>query len=111
MSGIIDGLSEYLRKALHRYGRQCRKALEECGDTALPREELGAALNERADRIYARPGRNAGTTAAWICGNSSAVVLLRAVDTRWMDHIDAMDQLREGIGLQRLRPAGSHRGI
>ncbi len=27
-------------------------------------------------------------------------VLLRAVDTRWMDHIDAMDQLRDGIGLR-----------
>ena len=27
-------------------------------------------------------------------------VLLRAVDMRWMDHIDAMDQLREGIGLR-----------
>ena len=28
------------------------------------------------------------------------VVLLSAVDRRWMDHIDAMDQLREGIGLR-----------
>ena len=27
-------------------------------------------------------------------------VLLRAVDLRWMDHIDAMDQLRDGIGLR-----------
>ena len=26
------------------------------------------------------------------------VMLLRAVDLRWMDHIDAMDQLRDGIG-------------
>ena len=26
------------------------------------------------------------------------VTLLRAVDIRWMDHIDAMDQLRDGIG-------------
>lgn len=26
------------------------------------------------------------------------VMLLRAVDRRWMDHIDAMDQLRDGIG-------------
>ena len=26
------------------------------------------------------------------------VMLLRSVDTRWMDHIDAMDQLRDGIG-------------
>ncbi len=28
------------------------------------------------------------------------VALLSAVDRRWMDHIDAMDQLREGIGLR-----------
>jgi len=27
-------------------------------------------------------------------------ILLRAVDLRWMDHIDAMDQLRDGIGLR-----------
>ena len=30
------------------------------------------------------------------------VVLLKAVDSHWMDHIDAMDQLRQGIGLQAL---------
>ena len=28
------------------------------------------------------------------------VMLLRVVDTKWMDHIDAMDQLRQGIGLR-----------
>jgi len=28
------------------------------------------------------------------------VVLLRVVDEKWMDHIDAMDQLRHGIGLR-----------
>ena len=28
------------------------------------------------------------------------VVLLSAVDARWMDHIDAMDRLRDGIGLR-----------
>jgi preprotein translocase subunit SecA len=28
------------------------------------------------------------------------VVLLRVVDDKWMDHIDAMDQLRQGIGLR-----------
>ena len=30
------------------------------------------------------------------------VMLLRSVDTRWMDHIDAMDQLRDGIGYRQL---------
>ena len=28
------------------------------------------------------------------------IVLLRSVDSHWMDHIDAMDQLRQGIGLR-----------
>ena len=28
------------------------------------------------------------------------VMLLRSVDLRWMDHIDAMDQLRDGIGFR-----------
>ncbi|MBQ0004990.1 MAG: preprotein translocase subunit SecA [Clostridiales bacterium] len=30
------------------------------------------------------------------------MVLLRVVDNRWMDHIDAMDQLKSGIGLRGL---------
>ena len=30
------------------------------------------------------------------------VVLLRVVDQKWMDHIDAMDQLRQGIGLRAI---------
>ena len=29
------------------------------------------------------------------------VMLLRSVDARWMDHIDAMDQLRDGIGFRQ----------
>ncbi len=28
------------------------------------------------------------------------IVLLQVVDSKWMDHIDAMDQLRQGIGLR-----------
>src|SRR5699024_2812215 len=28
------------------------------------------------------------------------VILLKVVDSKWMDHIDAMDQLRQGIGLR-----------
>ena len=30
------------------------------------------------------------------------VVLLQAVDSHWIDHIDAMDQLRQGIGLRAI---------
>ena len=28
------------------------------------------------------------------------VIILKAVDARWTDHIDAMDQLRQGVGLR-----------
>ena len=39
------------------------------------------------------------------------MILLRVVDNKWMDHIDAMDQLRTGIGLRGLGgqdPAGAY---
>ena len=93
----VDGLSEYLEKLCIDMGG-VRKALEECG-AGVTREELCAALNERADKIYAAREK------MWKDGGLDIreferVALLRAVDTRWMDHIDAMDQLREGIGLR-----------
>lgn len=28
------------------------------------------------------------------------IILLKVIDRKWMDHIDDMDQLREGIGMQ-----------
>ncbi len=34
--------------------------------------------------------------------NIERMVLLRVVDSKWMDHIDAMDQFRRGIGLRAL---------
>lgn len=30
------------------------------------------------------------------------VILLQVIDTKWMDHIDAMDQLKQGIGLRAI---------
>ena len=33
------------------------------------------------------------------------ICLLRNVDSKWMDHIDNMDQLQAGHGPARLRPA------
>src|SRR3712207_7478167 len=30
----------------------------------------------------------------------SRVIMLMVVDRKWMDHIDAMDQLRQGIGIR-----------
>ena len=30
------------------------------------------------------------------------LILLQVVDSKWMDHIDAMDQLKQGIGLRAI---------
>ena len=34
--------------------------------------------------------------------DNEKMILLRVVDNRWMDHIDAMDELKQGIGLRSL---------
>ena len=39
------------------------------------------------------------------------MILIRVIDNKWMDHIDAMDQLKSGIGLRGLGgqdPAGAY---
>ena len=41
-------------------------------------------------------------------GDLERKILLRAVDLNWMDHIDAMEELRRGIGL---RAYGQHNPI
>ncbi len=61
---------------------------------------LSAAL-EGASEAYA--AREADIAAAGAdMREIERVVLLNAVDSHWMDHIDAMDQLRQGIGLQAI---------
>ncbi len=60
-------------------------------------------LRERArnsvDRHYERQELEFGTDTF---REIERIVLLRNVDTKWIDHIDAMDQLRQGIGLRAI---------
>jgi preprotein translocase subunit SecA len=56
-------------------------------------------LKKESVRFYDK--REAGITQAGIdMRELERTVLLRSVDLRWMEHIDAMDQLRDGIGLR-----------
>ena len=73
---------------------------QELGDTS--REEVAEKLKEKARTIYAQREEEFGSD---IMREMERVMLLRSVDTNWMDHIDAMDQLRQGIGL---RAYGQH---
>ncbi len=63
------------------------------------REELIEALKEDARAFYNE--REALLESLNVdMREVERVMLLRSVDTRWMDHIDAMDQLRDGIGFR-----------
>ncbi|MBE6809385.1 MAG: preprotein translocase subunit SecA [Ruminococcaceae bacterium] len=73
---------------------------EELGDTS--REEIAEQLKAKARENYAAREEEYGSE---VMREMERVMLLRSVDTNWMDHIDAMDQLRQGIGL---RAYGQH---
>ena len=63
------------------------------------REGFLAALKEDARAFYAEREQMMEEVRVDM-REVERVMLLRSVDTRWMDHIDAMDQLRDGIGFR-----------
>lgn len=64
---------------------------------SFTREELIEELTKIALAHYERQEKEFGEDTI---RELERVILLRVVDTKWIDHIDAMDQLREGIGLR-----------
>ena len=65
-------------------------------------ESITDYLKEKAREKYSAREKEFGEE---VMREIERVVLLRSVDTNWMDHIDAMDQLKQGIGL---RAYGQH---
>jgi len=61
------------------------------------REELAAYIEEEVEELYRRIGEAVGESTL---RDFERLVLLRVVDYHWMDHLAAMDDLREGIGLR-----------
>ncbi|MBC7765649.1 MAG: preprotein translocase subunit SecA [Hyphomonadaceae bacterium] len=63
----------------------------------LTKEYLEDDLKELAVAQYDEKEQSVGSE---IMREVERVIMLRNVDTKWMDHIDGMDQLRQGIGLR-----------
>lgn len=61
------------------------------------KEEIIEYLMELVDKLYNEREEQIG---AETMREFEKVVVLRAVDSKWMDHIDAMDHLRQGIHLR-----------
>ena len=62
------------------------------------KNELKHMLKEEAIKLY--EAKEAEFPEAEQIREIERVVLLKVIDNKWMNHIDDMDQLRQGIGLQ-----------
>jgi len=71
----------------------------------LDKDEICKNLQERAVRLYEKREAEFGDQVA---REIDRAMLLRCIDTLWMDHIDAMDELKKGIGL---RAYGQHNPV
>ena len=73
----------------------CTFTPEECDD--LTADQLTNILSDQAHKVYEAKEQALGSP---IMRELERVVLLKNVDSKWMDHIDAMTELRNGIGLR-----------
>mgnify|MGYP003096496638 FL=1 len=64
----------------------------------LKKNQLKQLLKEQATKLY--ESKEAEFPEAEQLRELERVIVLKVVDRKWMDHIDDMEQLRQGIGLQ-----------
>ncbi len=62
------------------------------------KDELTHIIKEKAVKLY--EAKEAEFPSQEQMREIERVILLRVIDKKWMEHIDDMDQLRQGIGLQ-----------
>ena len=65
----------------------------------VKKSDITEMLQERAETIYEAKEAEYGSE---VMRELERVVLLRNVDQKWMDHIDAMDELKHGIYLRSM---------
>jgi len=88
----MDGLMEYAESIFLPKGALKLENVED-----MKREDLKKLLMEKALELYEAKEKELGSD---VMREFERVVMLKVVDQKWMDHIDAMDQLRQGIGLR-----------
>ncbi|MCI6498224.1 MAG: preprotein translocase subunit SecA [Lachnospiraceae bacterium] len=66
--------------------------------SSMKKAELTHMLKEKAVKLY--EAKEAEFPEPEAVRELERVILLKVIDRKWMDHIDDMDQLRQGIGLQ-----------
>ena len=89
-----DGMTTYAESLFLPKGAldEVHKDLE-----SVAKEDIKEILLEAANKAYEAREAEFGPE---LMRELERVVLLRTVDEKWMDHIDAMDQLRYGVGMR-----------
>src|SRR5699024_5348689 len=72
-------------------------SLETSSKKSIKTEDVATELTEKAHQKYAQKEQEFGEN---VIRELERVVMHKIVDERWMDHIDAMDELKDGIGLR-----------
>ncbi len=83
----------------HFFGLLCKEDDFKYTEDELPtlkKEDIADVLHERANALYSSKEEILGERMREI----ERVMLLGSVDQNWMNHIDAMDDLRSSVGLQ-----------
>ena len=110
ISKIIDGVAERIVDAYISEDSVNKEALiqditttfginklDALNNKKIDSEEILAELKEKAHSKYEEKEKDFGEKTI---RELERVVMLKIVDERWMDHIDTMDELKDGIGLR-----------
>ena len=88
-----DDVSALKQELYNEFGFDDLKSLK---DEKLDSEKIIDELKERAHKIYDDKSERFGESFEEL----ERVVMLKIVDEKWMQHIDNMDELKNGIGLR-----------
>lgn len=91
----IKGLIKYFEDIFIPHGALKIEEFEK-----LSKEAMIDTITQIGNKLYNEKEQDFGPESM---REVERVVLLRTVDTKWMDHIDSMEQLKDGIGLRAYR--------
>lgn len=92
----LDGLRDYFIGWLTT-SSDLRYTTEQLEDAT--KEEITTLLIDRAKDVHAQKEKLFGSE---MMREIERMLLLRNVDSKWMDHIDSMEELKRGIGLRSI---------
>ncbi|MGL4990637.1 MAG: preprotein translocase subunit SecA [Sarcina sp.] len=106
---IRESVESHITDEDEDYGKSVKLLLDYLEDVFLPEniftvEELQNKDTDEVERLLIEKAHELYNEKEEIIGSEQMreierVILLKIVDTKWMDHIDNMDHLKQGIGL------------